>query len=91
MSLLKDNHHVQVGEHDVGVEATSGVVHARWVMSIDGVEVDAAAAAGDFTLRGWLPDGSQVSAQVHQSLLGPTEVTVVHGDEAVGTMKGFVA
>ena len=91
MDVFRDDHHVDVDGHDVAVTGTTGPVHARWTLSVDGVEADAAAAAGDFTLRTTLPDGSALSARVHQSLVGPTRVTVVHGDEEVAAMKGFVA
>ena len=91
MKLFRDDHRVDVGGHSIDITATTGFVHARWSLSVDGVEVDTAAAAGDFTLRTTLPDGTSVTVQVHQSLLGPTRVTVVHDGEEVASMKGFVA
>jgi hypothetical protein len=91
MTLFRDDHHVRIGPHDIEVTATTGPVHARWVLSVDGAEVDSAAAAGDFALRTTLSDGSTVVARVHQSLLGPTRVTVLHDDDEVAALKGFVA
>ncbi|MET0460365.1 MAG: hypothetical protein ABW122_01260 [Ilumatobacteraceae bacterium] len=91
MDLFHDDHRVDVAGHEVAVTAATGRVHARWSLAVDGVERDSAAAAGDFTLRTTLPDGSAVTARVHQSLLGPTRVTVLHGDEEIASMKGFVA
>jgi len=91
MDLFHDDHRVAVAGHDVAITATTGLVHARWSLAVDGVQVDTAAAAGDFTLRTTLADGTAMGAEVHQSLLGPTRVTVVHGDEEVASTKGFVA
>ncbi|GAT65924.1 hypothetical protein HS048_26465 [Planomonospora sp. ID91781] len=91
MSLTRDDHSVEIGGHTVSVTGGTGPVHATWVLLIDGREADRARAAGDFTLRGELPDGSAVRAAVHQSLVGPTEVVVHHGDEEVARFRGFVA
>lgn len=91
MSLTKDEHAVEIAGSNVTVSGTTGAVHATWILAIDGVEADRAAAAGDFTLRGSLPDGSAVLAAVHQSLLGPTKVTVSHGEDPVAEFDGFVA
>jgi hypothetical protein len=91
MALTSDEHRFEVGGSVVEVIGRTGPVHATWVLVLDGLEADSAKAAGDFTLRGDLPDGSQVRAQVHQSLLGPTEVVVQHQGEVVGRAKGFVA
>ncbi|MGH9269818.1 MAG: hypothetical protein ACRDZ2_00935 [Ilumatobacteraceae bacterium] len=82
---------MDVGGHEIDITATAGAVQARWALSVDGVEVDTAAPAGDFTLRTTLADGTSVTVGVHQSLLGPTRVTVSHGGEEVASMKGFVA
>jgi len=91
MAIFSDDHRVDIRGYAIGITATTGVVHARWSLSVDGVEADTAVAAGDFTLRATLPDGTSVTAQVHQSLLGPTRVTVLHDGEEVASMKGFVA
>jgi hypothetical protein len=91
MSLIRDDHSVRIGEAVVAVTGETGKVHATWRLHVDGTEVDSAKAAGDFTLRGALPDGSQVRAEVHQGLLGDTKVTVVHDGAEVATFKGFVA
>lgn len=91
MSVSRDEHSVQIGSSTVTVKGTTGPVHATWALLIDGAEADSAKAAGDFLLRGRLGDGSTVDAAVHQSLLGPTEVIVLHGDDEVGRFTGFVA
>ncbi|MET0143469.1 MAG: hypothetical protein ABW328_01585 [Ilumatobacteraceae bacterium] len=91
MDPFRDDHRVDVAGHDVAITATTGLVHAHWSLSLDGIEADTAAAAGDFTLRTTLPDGSALAAKVHQSLLGPTRVTVVHQDAEIASMRGFVA
>ena len=52
--------------------------------------VDTAKAAGDFTLRGTLADGSPVEAAVHQSLVGPTEVVIRREGTDLGRFTGFV-
>jgi hypothetical protein len=91
MGLTRDEHRVKIGDHEVAVTARTGPVHANWKLLVDDAEVDSAAAAGDFKLRGHLPDGTGVEAQVHQSLVGPTEVVVLHDGTEVGRMEGFVA
>jgi hypothetical protein len=91
MAVTSDDHRVQIGDSTVVVNAKTGPVHATWVLLIDEEEVDQAKAAGDFTLTGHLPDDSSVAAKVHQSLLGPTEVTVLHQGGGVARFTGFVA
>jgi len=90
IGITNDDHSVQIGESTVAVTGTSGLVHAAWTLLVDGQEVDQAKAAGDFTLRGTLGDGSAVEARVHQSLLGPTEVAIIHVDEEAARFTGFV-
>jgi hypothetical protein len=91
MRITKDAHETEIDGHLVAVTGTTGKVHATWRLSIDGEVSDSAKAAGDFTLRGTLPGGSPVEAVVHQSLLGPTEVVILHKQEEIGRFKGFVA
>jgi len=91
MDLFQDDHTVQIGSTTVAVTGESGLVHATWTLHLDGAAVDAAKAAGDFTLRGSLPDGTEVCAEIHQSLLGPTEVAVVHQGTELARFTGFVA
>jgi hypothetical protein len=91
MKLTSDEHTAQVDGHTVSVTGRTGRVHATWTLSIDGEEADRAKAAGDFTLRAALPDGSALHAEVHQSLMGPTEVTIHHKGDEVARFKGFVA
>lgn len=90
MSLTSDEHTVQIGDTTVSVTATTGKVHATWTLLLDDRQADQSKAAGDFTLRGELADGSDVEAAVHQSLVGPTEVAIVHQGEEVERFKGFV-
>jgi hypothetical protein len=52
MSLTKNEHTIEIDGHTVAVTGTTGPVHARWTLLIDGEAVDTAKAAGDFTLRG---------------------------------------
>lgn len=91
MAIDGDEFRTTVAGTEVEVLGSSGLVHATWRLLLAGREVDSATAAGDFTLRGTLPDGSAVTAAVHQSLLGPTEVTVDHAGTEVFSSKGFVA
>ena len=91
MKLTRDEHTAEIDGHTVSVTGTTGAVHATWTLSIDGQEADRAKAAGDFSLRAELPDGSPVHAAVHQSLMGPTEVTIHHRSDEVARFKGFVA
>ena len=91
MKLTSDDHEVRIGDSTVVVTGRTGPVHATWTLTIDGAAADSAAAAGDFRLTAALPDGSAVIAEVHQSLLGPTAVVVLHSGDEVGRFKGFVA
>ncbi|GAA3033424.1 hypothetical protein GCM10017559_71020 [Streptosporangium longisporum] len=91
MSLTSDDYSVHIDGHTVEVTGKTGPVHARWALLVDGREIDSAKAAGDFTLKGTMPDGSAVRAEVHQSLMGPTEVVVHHRDQEVTRFHGFVA
>ncbi len=74
MRLTKDEHTVEIDGQTVAVRGQTGRVHATWTLLVDGEPADTARAAGDFTLKGALSDGSPVEAAVHQSLVGPTEV-----------------
>ena len=91
MGISQDEHRTTVAGHEVAVTASTGLVHATWRLSLDGVEVDSATASGDFTLTGTLPDGSTVTAAVHQSVLGPTGVVISHRGAEVFSGSGFVA
>ena len=91
MGLTKDEFSAAIGDTVVAVRGTSGAVHATWTLAIDGTEQDSATAAGDFRLRGRLPDGSEVEASVHQSLVGPTRVVIVHEGNEILNGEGFVA
>ena len=91
MGLTKDVYTVEVAGSRVTVTGTTGFVHATWTLLVDDSEVDTAAAAGDFRLRGELPDGTRVEAAVHQSLLGPTRVVITHDGTEVLAADGYVA
>jgi hypothetical protein len=90
MGVLHDEHTIRIDGSAVAVKGRSGPVHATWTLSIDGDEVDQATAAGDFHLRGALPDGTPIEARVHQSLLGPTEVAVLRNGVEMSRASGFV-
>ena len=70
--------------------ATTGLVHATWSLLIGGGVADTATASGDFRLRGVLPDGSTVTADIHQSLLGTSTAVVSHDGREVESFTGFV-
>ena len=91
MRLTKDEHTIEIDGQSVSVRGQTGRVHATWSLLVDGEQADSARAAGDFTLRGILADGSPVEAAVHQSLVGPTEVVIKRAGEDVGRFRGFVA
>lgn len=91
MALTSDEHSVTICDSSVAVTGKSGPVHATWTLLVDEQEADSAKAAGDFTLKGVLGDGSQVEAAVHQSLVGPTRVVITHEGVEVAQFKGFVA
>ena len=90
-SSVRYENSVRIGASEVAVTGQTGPVHATWTLLVDGEPADKAAAAGHFTLRAGLPDGSEVRANVFQSLLGPTEVTIVHRDTEIARFTGFVA
>jgi len=91
MGFFEDNHEVQIGSTNVSVTGTTGPVHATWTLRFDGTPVDSAKAAGQFTLRGELPDSTVVKATVFQSLIGPTKIVIEHQDEELARFSGFVA
>ena len=91
MPLSSDEHVTEIDGVRVTVMGTTGPVHATWTLALDDEEQDSARATGDFVLRGTLPDGSGVTAEVSQSLIGPTKVRVLHDDELVMESSGFVA
>lgn len=91
MGLTSDDLEVRIQGHDVKVTGRTGAVHATWTLMIDGREVNHARAEGDFTLRGRLPDSTEVEALIHQSLLGPARVSIAHGGIEVAHSRGFVA
>ncbi len=91
MNVTRDEHALEIEGQRVAVTGTTGPVHATWNLLIDGEEADTAKAAGDFTLRGKLSNGSPIEAAVHQSLVGPTEIVIRHEGEEVERFKGFVA
>ena len=90
MGFTSDEHSVTIGDSTVAVTGKTGPIYATWALLVDGQEVDSAKAAGDFTLRGALGDGSGVQAAVHQSLVGPTRVVITHDGAEVVQFKGFV-
>lgn len=91
MGLTSDEFTARIGDTEIAVTGTTGPVQATWRLLVDGVEADSAAAAGDFQLRGQLPDGTAVAVTVHQSLVGPTRVVISHQGIEVLNAKGFVA
>ncbi len=91
MGITQNARLVDVGGHEVSVTGRTGPVHATWTLLVDGQRADTARAAGDFSLRADLPDGSRVHAAVHQSLLGPAEVTIHHDGIEVARHRGLVA
>lgn len=91
MALTSDEHVIEIDGAKVTVMGSTGAVHATWTLLVDGEEQDSAKAAGDFRLSGALPNGSELTAEVHQSLVGPTEVVVFRAGEEVARSKGFVA
>jgi hypothetical protein len=91
MDLMRDSHTIELAGQTVEVKGETGAVEATWTLLIDGELVDRAKASGRFTLRSQLRDGSEVSADVYQSAIGPTEVTICRDGEALVTKRGFVA
>jgi hypothetical protein len=91
MPLSSDEHVTEVDGVRVTVMGTTGPAHATWTLSVADEEQDTARGTGDIVLRGTLPDGSGVTAEVSQGLVGPTTVRVLHDGELVKESSGFVA
>lgn len=92
MDLMRDEHTVRIGDARVTVTGTTGPISATWRLLVDGREVARREMFdGEDVLTGALPDGSRVEAHVHQSIVGPTRVSVRHGGVEVMTTTGFVA
>ncbi|MCC6831930.1 MAG: hypothetical protein IT200_11345 [Thermoleophilia bacterium] len=89
--MTRTEHTLRLAGHDVAVVGESGVVRARWTLRIDGDAADVGETArGDLVLRGTLPDGSPLLAEVHQGAFGPARVVVRHGDDTEVRFTGFV-
>lgn len=91
MGLTRDGHSVRIGDSVVAVTGKTGPVQATWTLLVDDKEADSAEASSDFSLKGSLPDGSAIEATVHQSLVGPTHVVILHDGVEVTKFNGFVA
>jgi len=91
MDATRERHRLRIAGSDVVVVGRTGETEPTWTLLVDGMEVDAAKQSGKFTLRGTLPDGSEVEAEVQQGLLGPTGIVVRHAGEFVAEFEGFVA
>ena len=90
MSLSSDDHSVRINDHVVSVTGRTGPIEATWTLLIDGQEAASAKASGEFVLEAELPDGSPVSATVHQGAFGPTKVAIDHDGQEITRFKGFV-
>ncbi len=92
MSLTRDEHTIRVGGARVTVLGTSGPISATWRLLVDGGEVARQELFnGEHVLEGSLPDGSLVAAHIHQSIIGPTRVSVRHDGVEVFASNGYVA
>jgi hypothetical protein len=91
MSITKDEHEVVIDGSTVTVRGTTGLLEATWELEVDGQVADSRRATGLFTLRAELPDRSEVTAAVHQGVLGPTNVVVMHDGSDIARFRGFVA
>jgi hypothetical protein len=92
MDLTRDEHTVRVGDVTVSVTGTSGPISATWRLLLDDREVARQEMLdGDHVLAGALPDGSRLEAHVHQSIVGPTRVSVRHDGVEILATSGFVA
>jgi hypothetical protein len=92
MDLTRDEHTVRLGDARVTVTGDSGPISATWRLLVDGRELARQEIFnGDHVLAGELPDGSAVEAHVHQSIVGPTRVSVRHEGVEVMATTGYVA
>ncbi|HET7474855.1 MAG TPA: hypothetical protein VFJ97_02395 [Dermatophilaceae bacterium] len=71
-------------EHTVVIDTTTvtvtGSPSGGWSLSVEGEVVDRAAGLPETSLRGALPDGSEVLARVTQTESGSPRMTFSHAD-----------
>lgn len=92
MSVTEDNHNLTLDGRPVRVVGRTGQVRATWqLLEGDVVLAEQEVLTGSVDLVGTLSTGTEVTATIEQSVVGPTRVTVRSGDETVGTFTGFVA
>lgn len=92
MGITKDNHNVTVDGRPVRVVGTTGLVKATWEL-FEGDELLASTTmvSGSEDLVGTLSTGTEVTAAITQSMVGPTRVVVSAAGETVAVFDGFVA
>ena len=92
MGITKDNHNVTVEGRPVRVVGTTGLVKATWEL-FEGDELLASTTmvSGSEDLVGTLSTGTEVTAAITQSLVGPTRVVVSAAGETGAEFDGFVA
>lgn len=92
MGVFKDNQNVTVDGRPVRIVGRTGPITSNWILyEGDRVLDEKQAKSTPITLTGTLSTGTEVSAEVTQSALGPTTVRVVAHDETVAEFDGFVA
>lgn len=91
MALTSDEHVTEVDGVRVTVMGSTGPAHATWTLAVADEEQDSVKAADDVVLRGTLPDGTAITAEVSQALVGPTQVRVLRDGEVVSESSGFVS
>lgn len=92
MGITKDNHNLTIDERPVRVVGSTGPIEATWqLFEGDTLLAEEAVVSGEATLVGTLSTGTEVTAMVTQSALGPTAISVSAHGETVAEFEGFVA
>lgn len=89
--MLRDRYDLTIDGRPVRVQGSSGPLRATWALyEGDTLLEEYKAIAGSFDLTGTLSTGTEVTATIEQSAVGPTRVTVHADDEMILDTEGFV-
>lgn len=92
MGIFRNNVNTMVDGRPVRVVGRSGPIRATWrLLEGDAVLEECRMVRGTKELVGTLSTGTEVRAQVAQSVFGPTTVTIMVDGETVAASEGFVA
>lgn len=89
--MLRDRYDLTIDGCPVSITGQSGPIRATWAL-YEGERLleDYKAISGSFDLSGILSTGTEVTATIEQSSVGPTRLTVHADDEMILDTEGFV-